>query len=285
MPRKPAPKNKKQKKRVQKKRGNRGLTMNQMLSKMCITKIHTYTGINNTRPFGASQNGLVDTSWYLHFPLNLARNNGMSAGADKTARESSRIHFKNVKYDIQFLPNEKTIRPVQYRVIFGYFKGDDNLGTQSLTASIMGSAFPTVDDNLRRNSPSSSNNVPSAGDFYMKYVSKVHTLTPKQIYDSNGSDDYDNAITPGVNEAEPMRGLWLPKSHKFNFQLNRTFNYEGADGDTLDGWLPVFGVQATQIGDTWSRPDIISDQTESAWGTKPCPLLKINAVSYFCDIN
>ncbi|AXH79049.1 MAG: hypothetical protein [Circular genetic element sp.] len=282
MPRKSAPKNKK-KKVI--KRSGRGLTMNQMLSKMCITKIHTYAGITNTRPFGASANGLVDTPWYLHFPLNLARNNAMSAGSDTTARESSRIHFKNVKYDLQFLCNPKTIRPVQYRVFFGYFKGDDNLGTQGLTASVMGSAFPTVDDNLKRSSPSSAPNVPSASDFYMKYVSKVFTLTPKQIYDSNGSDDYDNVITPGVNEPEPMRALWLPKSHKFNFQLNRTFSYEGADGDTLNGYLPVFGVQATQIGDTWTRPDIISNQTESSWGQKPCPLLKVNAVSYFCDIN
>ncbi len=282
---------KKKKKVVRKrqyKKKTSGITMNQMLSKMCITKIHKFAGMGQLHPFGTSVGGIRDSNWYLHFPANLARNNGQTALLDTTYRESSRIHFKNVRYNLQFLPEDKTIRPVQYRFAFGYFKGDDNLGSQQITSTKMNQAFPTVDDNLKRTSPSATPNVPSASDFYMKYVSKVYTITPKQIYDSNGSDDLHGALGAGgalTELPEPMRALWLPKSHTFNFTLNRTLTYEGPDGDSLNGWCPFFAVQSTCIGDTWTCPDVISNITPADWGAKPCPLLKIDSTSYFCDIH
>lgn len=286
---KPVKRNNKGKKRYAKKSG---ITMNQMLSKMCITKIHQFTGLDTQHPWGTDVQGTIQQQqWFLHFPANLARNNGQTAATDLTMRESSRIHMKNIRYNVNILPDRHTYNPLQYRLVFGYFKGDDNAGTQSLTESSLKAMFPKITSNLKSRGPSAGGQIPGGEDLWIKYQSKVFTVTPKMVYDANGSDDNQTAseIVVGSNQltegAEPMRGVWLPRSHKLNFAVNRTLSYEGPDGDTLNGWCPFFAIQCIPIEFPYTRPNIPTDPDRSKWGTYPCPLLQVDCRSYFCDIN
>lgn len=272
----------------------RSMSRNQIIAKTQITKIHDFAGIDVLRPFGTSVSGLVaGQKWYLHFPANLARDNSNTATTDLTARESSRILLKNIRYTLTLLPNRKTYAPIQYRWCFGYFKGDDNAGTQSLNHSTMESIFPKLTDNLKKRHPNTSGSVtiPGGEDFYIKAQSKVYTITPKMIYDANGSDDNQSAAEQVIGEsaltegAEPMRGVWLPRNHTLNFKVNRILSYEDSDGDSLNGWCPFFGIQLIPIDYTFSRPDVPSDPDKTKWGTKPCPQLQMTCKSYFCDVN
>lgn len=282
-------KRKNTRRKVQKKSG---ITMNKVLSKMCITKIHDFTGIDFLHPFGTDVQGTVpNQQWYLHFPANLPRVNTNNVQADLTSRESSRIHMKNIRYNLSILPDRHTYNPLQYRVVFGYFKGDDNAGTQALTPSSLKAMFPKITSNLKSRGPSVIGTVPGGEDLYIRYQSKVFTVTPKMVYDANGSDDNTTAseIVIGSNSltegAEPMRGVWLPRTHNFNFQINRTLSYEGVDGDTLNGWCPFFAIQMVPVEFNYSRPNVISDTDRTKWGNYPCPLIQMNCKSYFCDIN
>ena len=111
------------------------------------------------------------------------------------------------------------------------------------------------------------------------------------IYDANGSDDNTSAseIVIGENSltegAEPMRGVWLPRTHKLNFNINRTYSYESDDGDSLNGYCPFFAVQLIPIDFQFSMPNIPTEPDKTKWGTNPCPQLQLDCRSYFCDIN
>lgn len=268
----------------------KGPTMNQIINKMCITKVHQFAGLEEIRPFGTSVNGVDTANWYMVNVAALARDNGNTATADVTNRESSRIHYKNFRLNFNILPNRQCYAPLQYRYIFGYFKGDDSLGTQGLTPARLTSMFPKMTTNVKLNRPGTSTD-PSPTDMYVKYQSKVFTCTPKMVYDANGSDDStsgteivigENTLTEG---AEPMRGVWLPKSHKLNFQVNRTLTYEDGDGDSLNGWCPFWAIQCLGIEYPFSKPNIVSDTDRTKWGRFPSPRLQIDATAYFCDIH
>lgn len=280
------------KKKVYKKtyRRPRALTMNQIMSKMCITKRHQFTGLEELRPFGTSVSGVDTANWYLINVAALARSNAGTANIDITTRESSRIHFKNTQISLNILPNRQCYAPLQYRFIYGYFKGDDSKGTQGLTPALLTSMFPNLTTSLKI-PVTGTYTTPSPADIYCKYNSKVFTITPKMVYDANGSDDKtsgteivigENTLTEG---AEPMRGVWLPRSHKLNFVVNRTLTYEDGDGDSLNGWCPFFAIQCIGIEYPFSKPNVVSDPDRSKWGRFPCPRLQIEATSYFCDIN
>lgn len=268
----------------------KSLSLNKVMSKMCITKIHQFTGLEELRPFGTSVNGVDTANWWMFDVAALARNNGGTATIDNTLRESSRIYFKNVRINLNFLPNRQCYAPLQYRYFFGYFKGDDNAGTSSLTASTLTSIYPKLTTNLKNKVPGAYT-TPSAQDIYVKYQSKVFTMTPKMVYDANGSDDNQtsteivvgsNALTEG---AEPMRGVWLPRSHRLNFMINRQMNYESADGDSLNGWQPFFAIQCIGIEYPFTKPNVPTEPDRTKWGNFPCPRLQADITSYFCDIH
>lgn len=280
------PKNKKQPAKGRK----QGTNLNKLMNKMCITKIHQFVGLEELRPFGTSVSGIDTASWWMMNPAALARNNGGTATIDNTIRESSRIHFKNFRINFNFLPNRQCYAPLQYRFIYGFYKGDDNAGTGSLTPALLTSMFPKLTTNVKNKLPGAYTS-PSAQDLYIRYQSKVYTCTPKMIYDANGSDDSqsgteivigENALTEG---AEPMRGVWLPRSHKLNFKVNRQLNYESADGDSLNGYAPFFAIQCVGIEFPFSKPDIPTDTDRTKWGRFPCPRIQVDATSYFCDIH
>jgi len=287
-PRKNVKNNKKRvvKRKYQKK--SSGITMNQMLNKMCITKIHTFGNLDVLRPWGTSIGGSDTANWFIHLPANLNRNTATSATIDAVDRESSRIHFKNCKYDFTIHPDRKYFSGLQYRIVLGYFKGDDTQGAQSLTEAKMTSMYPRINTLLKNRKPGTYSN-PSSDDIYFKYISKVSTITPKMVYDANGSDDNTTGsnVVDGVLQAghEPMRGIWQHRSHKLNFQINRTLSYEDGDGDSLNGWCPFLAIQCIGMDYPLTKPNIISDPDPANRGAFPGPLLTLQATSYFCDLH
>lgn len=268
----------------------KGTSTNAMLSKMCITKIHQFSGLEEVRPFGTSVSGMDTANWWMLDVAHISRNNTQTATNDNTQRQSSRIHFKNCRINLNFLPNRSTYAPLQYRICLGYYKGDDNAGTSSLTPARLQSMFPKLTTNLKNKNPGGISD-PSAQDIYWKYISKTFTITPKMVYDANGSDDNTSAteVVIGSNSltegAEPMRGVWLPRTHKLNFSINRQLNYEDADGDSLNGWNPFFAIQCLGIEYPFTKPDVPTNTDRTQWGSFPCPRLQIDATSYFCDIH
>lgn len=263
------------KKNYRKKRSNKLVS----LDKYKITKEHKLTGVDKIFPFGTTVSGLVtNQSWYMVDLCHLARNyvsaggsTGASYSADQTQRESSRIYHKNstVKFDI--IPDPLCLNPLQYRMVLGYFKGDDNVGTSQYTRNDLSAGFPRIYTKLKRG-------IAGQGDFYFTYISKVHTLSPKMIYDANGSDDQ----TVG----ELMKAVWLPKHHELNMRCNKVRNFESDEGDSLDGWRPFFAIQCTPVAgqDGFSAPDIISD-SDSTRGSNPTPMLTLDVRTYFQDIH
>lgn len=250
-----------------------------MANSLKITKEHKVTGLDNVLPFGTTVNGLLaNRHWYMVDLCHLARNyvvSGASAGAslvvDETQRESSRIFHKNSRVKFDIIPDPLCLNPIQYRLVLGYFKGDDNLGTSQFTSRDLDTGYSSVYSQLKRGQTGNK-------DFVFTYVSKTHTITPKMIYDANGSDDQ----TLG----ETMKAIWLPRHHELNFQANRVRTYESDEGDSLDGWRPFFAIQCIPTaGSTgFSAPDLITD-TSGSRGDNPTPMLTMDVRTYFQDIN
>lgn len=287
MPPKKIVKKKKAGKKVVRRKNNY-ITMNQMINKMCITKTHQFANLNVLRPWGQNTSGTSNVSWYLHFPANLNRNTGVNATIDVTDRESSRVHFKNCKYEFTIQPDRHYYSGLQYRIVFGYFKGDDATGTQGLTTAQMTNMCSKINDPVKHNKPGTYSN-PGGPDFYIKYESKKYSITPKMVYDANGSDDRTtgSSIIDGVSQSggEPIRGVWNHRHHKLNFQLNRTLSYETQDGDSLNGWCPFLGIQMLGIQYGLTRPDVVSSTDPATFGNFPSPKLELSCTSYFCDLH
>jgi len=264
------------KKRVYRKR-NPSLKL--VADRMKITKCHKPSGLETIFPFGVTDAGLRDANWYQYPLCNLTAGANRIGGGlndnynvDTTLRESVRIFHKNSTVQFILVPSKAYLAPIQYRYVCGYFKGDDNVGTQQITNSILDAAYPTIHSRLK---------VGKAGrnDFYFTEISKTHTLTPKMIYDVNGSDDQ--------TLSETMNAIWLPRTHRCNFRCNKIRQFESDESDSLDGWYPFFAIQCLPVvgSPAFNAPDIISDEdTWSALQT-PTPMLQLDVATWFQDIN
>ena len=102
-------------------------------------------------------------------------------------------------------------------------------------------------------------------------------MCPKQLYDGDGN-------YPGAeNDSQISKALWLPKEIRYNFKMNRLYDYESQDGDSLQGWMPLIAIQAKPLegGTGWTRPDIVTDWENS--GAMQGPLLHTSMITYFND--
>lgn len=263
-------------------RGNRQRRRNKMMervvmNKTVITKKHLWPGMNGIRPFGSDDNdqGLINNqTFYTMFPLNLNRTNANAPANDWADRESSKIYARNCTFQMRVKPDNLFLEPFYIRILAGYFKGDDNVGTQGLTNASLKSLYPEIDTGIYTKHTGQR-------DFYWKYQ-KRRLVCPKQIYDANGSDDADPI--PGVPlSGEPMRALVCPFTMNYNFKFNRIHEYEGGDGDSLQGWTPVIAVQCLPLegNDPFQRKTLEGDTTKP--GSRPGPILDIVATTYFND--
>lgn len=254
----------------------------QIANKMKITKCHSVLGINNVMPFGTSSNGLTTNShWYFEPLCNLQRfytgsgsTNVQAYADDINHRESSRIYHKNSTIQLDIVPNTNNITPFAYRVAMGYYKGTRVDGSQDLRVPDMVTFFPTMRTPLKGGHSGNQ----ESGRFYWTYVSKVTTVTPKQVYDRNGSDD--------AVGGESMSAVWVPHTRNYRFKANRIRSFAGDSGDTLEGWQPIFAVQCMPLpgNPAFTHPNVITD-IEGNLGSTPCPMLQLDIKTYFQDIH
>lgn len=161
------------------------------------------------------------------------------------------------------------------RLMAGYYKGDDNAGTQGagLLPVTLKTLYPEINE-----MPYTKN----AGqrDYYWKYK-KTFNFCPKQLYD--GVDE-TSLIAGQPDKSHVTNSLWMPKTIKYNFRFNRVHEYEDADGDSLNGWTPLIVLQCMPLegGTGFTRPDIESDQNTNK-GASPSPVLHTSMITYFND--
>lgn len=239
-----------------------------------VIKRHDFAGVNQLMPFGTSQNGLITAQTMRVFaPLQLNKDGSNSASADFHNRESQRIYARNCMFKMNVQPHRQYVQPFQIRLLCGYYKGDDNDGTQGvgLTPAALKVLYPNINDAVYTKNTGHK-------DYYWKYR-KTFTFCPRQLY--NGIQEYPTED----DQSEIDSALWLPKDISYNFRFNRIHEYEDSDSDSLNGWTPIIVVQCMPLegGQVFTRPNIESDIASGSIGTTPSPLLRISMITYFND--
>jgi len=237
-----------------------------------IVKRHAMSGIDRMMPFGTSQDGLINNQTFqIFYPLQMAKSSTNSNADDFNNRESNRIYARNTKFQTMIQPRSTQVEPFQVRLMCGYFKGDDNIGTGQLTSAALKTLYPEVNE-----FPYTKNT--GQRDFYWKYT-KTYTLCPRQVYDGA----FSTTIT-GEDDGEANRALWLPKTINYNFRYNKLFDYETDEGDALNGWVPLIVLQCLPLesGTPFTRPNILTDVDGHA-GSYPGPLLHSSMITFFND--
>lgn len=240
-------------------------------SQTTIIKRHAFVGLDRLCPFGTSPNGLVqDQTFRVFLPLALAKDTTDTNASNLNNRESARIYARNCQFKCNVQGSNKYLQPFQMRIMAGYYKGDDNDGTQGtgLTPAALKLLYPEINE-----LPYTKNN--GQRDYYWKYK-KTFNFCPRQLYD--GVDELTE------DESQVNRALWMPRSFGYNFRFNRVQEYEGADADTLNGWTPLIVIQCLPLegGFRFTRPNIETD-IDNNQGTDPTPVLHCSMVTYFND--
>lgn len=235
----------------------------------CIIKNNTLTGWDNQAVFGTAPAGgeAYDPKvWQIIRPLNLNRS---ATDYEGVARTTNAIWARNTKFDIEILPSKRCLGGFQFRMIYGYFKGDSNVATQGLTSDGLKTIYPHINSRLQDKEHAGKS------DFYWKHK-ETHTIVPHQIFDENGSDDKTGD--------EVMVALYKPKTIYGNFHYNRKITYENSDGDSQNGWLPMIAFQCLPLPghNGLTRPSVPSGADT---GNNPCPRVSLRCSTYFSDIH
>lgn len=295
------------------KRSTRNIARQQALA-LKITKQKSTTLIQ--RPFGQQPvvnadaytgspqqtlSGVLTSAkhWEVFNPLYLQATSGQHEPND---REDMRIYAMNTRAEIELYFNKNNIDCCYVRCIYGYYRGLPNLDDSNLLSSgLLETLFPTHTSRLD----------PAQGTTrQFKILSdKTSLLVPKQLYDSNWSDDTqgkaelifgENLITEG---AEITNALWLPYRKRFNFKFNRQFTYQNSDADSIVGQNPFIAIGVFPCGDAprFRSLPLANDQTyqgsftytdaEGAQHTvkitdtqNPSPALSVKLQTYFKDV-
>lgn len=244
-------------------------------SQTTIIKRHEFAGIDKLCPFGTSPNGLFSgETFHVFLPLALSKDTAESSASDFNNRESSRIYARNCQFRCNVQASNKYLQPFQMRIMAGYYKGDDNDGTQGtgLNPQTLKTLYPKIND-----LPYTRND--GQRDYYWKYR-KTFNFCPKQLYDGIAEH------MPGVqdDESQVNRSLWMPRTFTYNFRFNRVHEYEDGDSDSLNGWTPLIVVQCTPLegGTMFTRPNVVTD-LDNNLGASPTPVLHCSMVTYFND--
>lgn len=236
-----------------------------------VIKSHKSVGYDNVSLFGTSGAGLGGDpqEWILIKPLNL--NRVTNAAPDDNDRQANTINARNVSTKIELFPSKRYKQPFQMRIAYGYFKGTNSGGSQTLNAEALKSLYPDVNDALWDREAAGKQ------DFKWKYH-RTYTMTPRNIYDED-TEEGDH-----VGADRTLVANWMPRKFGINFKFNRRFTYENEDGDSLDGWMPIVAIQCKPIpgGSQFTRPAL---PTSADIGAFPSPRLSINTTMYFNDVH
>lgn len=254
------------------------IALSQQLS-LKPTKKHTFQGQTDMYPFGIPAGGGSSTkrTWYIHFPLNLARllpasinNAGSLDKTERHMREENSIYALNTRYTFDIVPDKLTIGCFTIRILMGYFKGGDNVAPNQLTISLLQALLPGAHSKM---DPFTG----QTNDF--KVLSdRTYNYSPKQVYDSTSGDT--SSESSGLSNDN--RALWRPIRISRNFKFNKRFNYTGPEGDDLVGWSPFMAVQLLPCHGT---PDFSTNATFTGpQGSNPCPNINLTTQTYFKDL-
>tara|TARA_B100000519_G_scaffold197154_1_gene204536 strand:+ start:588 stop:1454 length:867 start_codon:yes stop_codon:yes gene_type:complete len=237
-----------------------------------LIKGHKFAGHDDMSLFGTAPAGgesYDPKEWYIFNPLML--NRVSNATPSDTDRQSNAIFARNSRAEFQFIPSKRCIQGFQVRLCAGWFKGDDNKGTQGLMSNDLKVIYPDIHTLLN------SKQNPATDDFKWIY-SKTYTFVPRQIYDED-TEEGDHA---GADRT--LVALWTPRTIRFNFKHMRKQTYEGADGDSLNGWNPIICLQCKPLegGTAFTRPTL---PASADTGVNPSPRIHSSMLTYFNDIN
>jgi hypothetical protein len=237
-----------------------------------LIKGHKFAGHDDMSLFGTAPAGgesYDPKEWYIFNPLMLNRIS--NATPSDTDRQSNQIFARNSRAEFQIIPSKRCIQGFQVRLCAGFFKGDDNKGTQGLVSNDLKVIYPDIHTLLN------SKQNPATDDFKWNY-SKTYTFVPRQIYD----EDTEEGDHTGADRT--LVALWTPRTIKFNFKFMRKHSYEGADGDSLNGWNPIICLQCKPLegGTTFTRPTL---PASADVGVNPSPRIHSSMLTYFNDIH
>lgn len=251
------------KKKVYRKRRNAG--------SMAVIKGHKFAGHDDMSLFGTAPAGgesYDPKEWYIFSPLML--NRVSNATPSDSNRQSDTIFARNSRAEFQFIPSKRCIQGFQVRVCAGYFKGDDNKGTQGLVSNDLKVIYPEIHTKLQTKQNKATD------DFKWNY-SRTYTFVPKQIYD----EDTEEGDHTGADRV--LVALWTPKTIKVNFKYFAKKTFESADGDSLNGWNPIIALQCKPLegGTAFTRPTL---PASADVGVNPSPRIHSSMLTYFSDI-
>lgn len=239
------------------------------------------------------------TNWQVYNPLYLPATSGQHEPND---REDMRIYALNTRAEIEVYLNKNNIDCCYIRVMYGYYRGLPNLNdSNALDHNLLESLLPTHASRLD----------PAQGTTkQFKILSdRTSLLVPKQLFDSNWSDDTqgkaehifgENLLTEG---AEITNALWLPYRKRFNFKFNRQFTYQNSDADSIIGQNPFIAIGVFPCGDAprFRSLPLANEQTYNGEFTyttaegqietvkitdsqNPSPALSVKLTTYFKDV-
>ena len=238
---------------------------------MVQVKAHKFAGHDDMSLFGTAPAGgesYDPKEWYIFSPLML--NRVANSAPSQNNRQSDTIFARNSRAEFQFIPSKRCIQGFQVRVCMGYFKGDDNKGTQGLVSNDLKTIYPEIHTKLQ------TRENPATDDFKWNY-SRTYTFVPKQIYD----EDTEEGDHTGADRV--LVALWTPKTIKCNFKYNSKKTYESADGDSLNGWNPIICLQCKPLegGTGFTRPTL---PASADTGINPGPRIHSSMLTYFSEI-
>lgn len=261
-----------------------------------VTNADAYQGTNAQTLSGVLSNS---RHWSVFNPLYLPATQGQH---EPTDREDMRIYANNTQAEIELYFNKNNIHCTYVRVIYGYYKGLPNLNDSNLLDyNLIESLIP---NHTARLDPAQQ----TTRQF--KILSDRTSLcVPKQLYDSNWSDDKTSKAeaifgeNPWTEGQEITHALWLPYKKKFNFKFNRQFTYQNSDADSIVGMNPFIAIGVFPCGDAPRFKSLPLSQAQTYDGTftytdaeghvqnvqitdtnNPSPALSLKMATYFKDI-
>ena len=237
-----------------------------------VVKSKTLTGYDNVSLFGSDgmlQPATDPIEWHLIKPLNL--NRVANTEPDDNDRQANTIFARNASCHMEVFPSKRYLGNFQIRICYGYFRGDNSVGSQTLTSTNMKTIYPEINTKLWDRDHAGKQ------DFKWKYQ-KTYTLCPRQVYD----EDTEEGDHTGADRV--LVANWMPRKFRMNFKFNRRHTFANSDGDSLDGWMPIIAIQCKQIpgGLQFTRPSL---PTSADTGSNPGPRFEIATTTYWSDVH
>lgn len=276
--------------------------------KKAITSIERPFGktpvINNDANYGTNGQTLTGVltdsrHWSVFNPLYLPATQGQHEPND---REDMRIYAMNTQAELEIYFNKNNIDCCYVRVMYGYYRGLPNLNDSNmLDYTLMETLLP---NHTARFDPASGQTR------QFKVLSDTtNLLVPKQLFDSNWSDDKTTKAevifgeNPWTEGQEITNALWLPFRKRFNFKFNRQFTYQNSDADSIVGQNPFIAIGVFPCGDaprfkslpltagttydgtfTYTTPEGQISNVQITDTNNPSPALSLKTTTYFKDI-